>query len=155
MSSTSNKPNVNTSDKVIATFKIAIIGNSSVGKTSIVRRFINDNFSASTESTIGAQFCSKTVDVYPSLNDNTPVKVKLQIWDTAGEEKFRSVAPIYYKNTSAVAMIYDVTDIDSFRSLQKWYEEVEASYSNEGSEPILYAVVGNKSDMHSQQKVSI
>ena len=84
-----------------------------------------------------------------------PVKIKLQIWDTAGEEKFRSVAPIYYKNAAAVAMIYDVTDLTSFQSLQKWYEEVEANYTNERGEPILYGVAGNKSDMYSQQKVSL
>lgn len=116
--SSDTKPNLTPSNQVDAIFKIAIIGNSSVGKTSIVKRFIDNNFSASSESTIGAQFCSKIIEINHPLSSNiTSAKIKLQIWDTAGEEKFRSVAPIYYKNASAVAMIYDITDLTSFQSL--------------------------------------
>lgn len=70
--------------------------------------------------------------MYPDFQ-SPPVKVKLQIWDTAGEEKFKSVAPIYYKNTSAVALIYDITDPQSFSSLSQWHNEVESKYTNDNS----------------------
>lgn len=88
-------------------FKVVLIGDKSVGKTSLVRRLIDNHFSLMTESTIGTQFCSKVVTV---CSGEALVEIKLQIWDTAGEEKFRSVTPLYYKNSAAVLIVYDVTD---------------------------------------------
>ena len=90
-----------------------MIGDKSVGKTSIVKRYIDNFFTVMTESTIGTQFCQKTVSVKHPLTTE-PTDVRLQIWDTAGEEKFRSVTPMYYKNASAVMIVYDITDEESF-----------------------------------------
>jgi len=84
-----------------------MIGDKSVGKTSLVKRYIENTFSNMTESTIGAQFTSKIITIIPE--GVQPTSVKIQIWDTAGEEKFRSITPMYYKNAAAVALVYDQT----------------------------------------------
>ena len=94
------------------TFKVVIIGDKSVGKTCIVKRYIERSFSSLNEATIGAQFFSQIVSVQ-SKEDNSgdsKTDIKLQIWDTAGEEKFRSLTPMYYKNAAAVILVYDCTN---------------------------------------------
>lgn len=93
----------------IMTFKIVLVGDKSVGKTCLVKRYTDNQFSLETQSTIGAQFCSKLIEIMPLPSIEEKVKVKLQIWDTAGEEKFRSITPMYYKNAAAVILIYDIT----------------------------------------------
>ena len=104
-------------------FKTVLIGDKSVGKTSIAKRYIENTFNDHTEATIGAAFFSKMVSV--SLEDEPSVLVKLQIWDTAGEEKFRSLTPMYYKDAAGIIMIYDITNKDTFESLTKWAKEID------------------------------
>jgi Ras-related protein Rab-5C len=110
------------------TFKVVLIGDSSVGKTSLVNRYIEGKFQEKLDSTIGAQFFSKIIDLNvhaqtglineANSSDSSismknkgleRVRIKLQIWDTAGEERFRSVTPMYYKNAAAVILVYDRT----------------------------------------------
>ena len=110
------------------TFKVVLIGDSSVGKTSLVNRYIEDKFQEKLDSTIGAQFFSKIIDlnvhsqtglINEAVSSDSSisiknkglerVRIKLQIWDTAGEERFRSVTPMYYKNAAAVILVYDRT----------------------------------------------
>jgi small GTP-binding protein len=105
-----------------------MIGDKSVGKTSIVKRYTENTFSTGTESTIGAQFTSKVIEIAPS--GVVPVEVKLQIWDTAGEEKFRSITPMYYKNAASVILIYDITSEDTFTSISRWVSEIENNGAN-------------------------
>lgn len=130
------------------TFKLVIIGNKSVGKTSLVKRYTDNTFTNSVESTIGAQFCSKIVVLEPTPGNE--VRVKLQIWDTAGEEKFRSITPMYYKNANAVVLVYDVTNEGSFESLSSWYQEVD---DKRGADELKLAIAANKCDMAEYQEV--
>lgn len=91
--------------------KVCILGDSGVGKSSLVQRFVHNTFSIANESTIGASFMTKTLIV----NQKT---VKLNIWDTAGQEKYRALAPMYYRGAAACVIVYDVTSAASFRSVQ-------------------------------------
>ena len=117
------------SQSQLSTFKVVIIGDKSVGKTSIVKRYVEKSFSLVTEGTIGAQFFSQIVNVTPEgAIDKVPIK--LQIWDTAGEEKFRSLTPMYYKNAAAVALVYDSTNEESFDSVSKWVKEIDDNRTN-------------------------
>lgn len=118
--------------------KVVLIGEQGVGKTSLVNRYTQDLFSNSLENTIGATFSTKIIDLKVSPQgdieeehntDNTlnlkakgfeRMRIKLQIWDTAGEERFRSVTPMYYKNAHAIVLVYDQTNEKSFNNLESW-----------------------------------
>ena len=118
-----------------------MLGDAGVGKTCIVNRYIKGEFS-DTEATLGANYSAKIIDVQP--NDVHQVhKVKLQIWDTAGGEQFRSLAHIYYKDASAVCLCYDSTSEDSFEALQYWCDELNSKSDNTN---IVKAVVATKTD---------
>lgn len=91
-------------------FKVALVGDTSVGKTCLAVRFVSNIFSIAQASTSGASFMRKTVQ----LEDKT---IKFQIWDTAGQEKFRSLAPMYYRSAAAVVVVFDVTRKDSFNDV--------------------------------------
>ena len=95
-------------------FKVCFIGNSSVGKTCIVERYVNNKFSAQA-NTLSAAFTAKTLTVDPS--GIQPTKVKLQIWDTAGSEEYRAINSLYYKKAAVVCLVYSVTDYESFDGL--------------------------------------
>ena len=119
-----------------------MIGDKSVGKTSIVKRYVDNTFNAQTESTMGAQFASKITSIN-KVDSKEQVPIKLQIWDTAGEEKFRSITPMYYKNAAAVAFVFDSTNEDSFISIESWAKEIEQNASNS----LQLALVANKCDI--------
>ena len=105
--------------------KVVLIGESGVGKTSIISRYMTDKFSASLGSTPGANFTTKTV----FLKDENQ-SIKFEIWDTAGQEKFRSLAKVFYKNAAICVLVYEITIRASFEELQKfWIEEIKANAS--------------------------
>ena len=105
--------------------KVVLIGESGVGKTSIISRYMTDKFSASLGSTPGANFTTKTV----FLKDENQ-SIKFEIWDTAGQEKFRSLAKVFYKNAAICILVYDITKKQTFEELQKfWIEEIKANAS--------------------------
>ena len=107
------------------TLKVVLIGESGVGKTSIISRYMTDKFSASLGSTPGANFTTKTV----FLKDENQ-SIKFEIWDTAGQEKFRSLAKVFYKNAAICVLVYEITRRASFEELQKfWIEEIKANAS--------------------------
>ena len=128
-----------------------IVGDSSVGKSCLLLRFADDQFNENYMTTIGVDFRFKTVK---SNNKN----VKLQIWDTAGQERFRTITNTYYKSiyilhigAHAVILVYDITNLESFESIQNfWLDEVE-NYADPGT---LLVLVGNKADMRQDQVVS-
>jgi small GTP-binding protein len=127
-------------------FKVIAIGDGAVGKTSITLRFSTGVFRDSYIMTIGVDFAVKTIDV------QTPEgvkKVKLQIWDTGGQERFSYVRPLYYKGARGGILVFDVTKPESFESVPKWFEEVK---KNRGSIPLI--LVGNKVDLP-DRKVSL
>lgn len=116
-------------------FKILIIGDSGVGKSCLLLRFVDDSYTESYISTIGVDFKIKTINL-----DNKVVK--LQIWDTAGQERFRTITSSYYRGAHGIIVVYDVTDKLSFDNVKRWLVEIER-YACEDSVKIL---VGNKID---------
>merc|ERR1712137_20550 len=99
-------------DNKIFQFKLVLLGESAVGKSSLVLRFVKGQFLDFQESTIGAAFLTQTV----CLNDTT---VKFEIWDTAGQERYHSLAPMYYRGAQAAIVVYDITNADSFDRAKK------------------------------------
>lgn len=122
--------------------KVVLLGDTGVGKSSLVLRFITNEFKPYYESTIGASFMSKLIMV-----DGSPMK--FQIWDTAGQEKYHSLAPMYYKGAAAAIVVYDITNESTFKTLQDWVAELKSK----GPENIVIAVAGNKSDLADQRQV--
>ena len=124
--------------------KIVLIGESGVGKTSIISQFVNQVFQEDVETSSSGTYNSKTL-----IYDNNKV-LKLEIWDTAGQEKYRSLASMFYKEASAAILVYDITRKDSFEQIQQyWASQIkENSPSN-----IILALCGNKSDIIEEEKV--
>ena len=105
------------------TCKVVLLGESGVGKTCIISRFINDTFDDGSVTTTGASYVSKNM----LFNDYNQV-LNFEIWDTAGQEKYRSLTSIFYKDASIAILVYDITNGDSFEEIQKyWYEQIKES----------------------------
>ncbi|KAH9769899.1 hypothetical protein WN944_019153 [Citrus x changshan-huyou] len=143
----------------LAKYKLVFLGDQSVGKTSIITRFMYDKFDNTyqclqigevgyertvMEATIGIDFLSKTM----YLEDRT---VRLQLWDTAGQERFRSLIPSYIRDSSVAVVVYDVASRQSFLNTSKWIDEVR---TERGSDVII-VLVGNKTDLVEKRQVSI
>jgi len=120
-----------------------LLGESAVGKSSLVLRFVKGQFFDFQESTIGAAFLTQTV----CLNDTT---VKFEIWDTAGQERYHSLAPMYYRGAQAAIVVYDITNLDSFERAKSWVKELQ----RQGNANIVIAIAGNKVDLAPQRKVA-
>ena len=119
------------------TFKILTIGESGVGKTCVLRRFVENKFLKNHLATIGIDFKTKT------LNINNQ-EIKLKIWDTAGQERFRNITTQYYKGADGIVLVYDVTDEASYEKIRDWMEQILA---NTQQEDIGLVLLGNKCDM--------
>lgn len=124
-------------------FKLLLIGNSAVGKSSLLLRFSDNIFNESFLPTIGVDFKIRTFE----LSSKT---VKLQIWDTAGQERFKTITSSYYKGAHGIILTYDITDKQSFKDIENWLSEVE-KFANEN---VIKLLVGNKSDLESQRQVT-
>lgn len=125
----------------LAKYKLVFLGDQSVGKTSIITRFMYDNFDRHYQATIGIDFLSKTM----YLEDRT---VRLQLWDTAGQERFRSLIPSYIRDSSVAVVVYDVTNRASFLNTTKWVEDVRAERGNN----VVICLVGNKTDLGNDKR---
>jgi len=123
-------------NSILTTLKILIIGESGVGKSSLMKRFIDDEYDDELSLTIGVDFKTKTVDI-------DGVNVKLAIWDTAGQERFRTLTPSYYRDAQGAILVYDVTNQKTFQKLESWLNELEI-YGTRTN--IVKMVVGNKID---------
>jgi small GTP-binding protein len=131
-------------EKDLETLKIVIIGESGVGKTSIISQFIDQIFQKDQQSTIGGTFSTKTIKC-----GNGKI-LKLEIWDTAGQERYRSVTKMFYKDANAAILVYDITNKFSFEELQNyWMEQVKES----SPKNTILAVVANKSDLIEYEQV--
>ncbi|KAG6386693.1 hypothetical protein SASPL_151865 [Salvia splendens] len=128
----------------LAKYKLVFIGDQSVGKTSIITRFMYDKFDTTYQATIGIDFLSKTM----YLEDRT---VRLQLWDTAGQERFRSLIPSYIRDSSVAVVVYDVANRQSFINTTKWIEEVRTERGGD----VIIVLVGNKTDLVDKRQVSI
>lgn len=122
--------------------KVVLLGDTGVGKSSLVLRFVTNNFKPYSESTIGASFMSKMITV-------SSKQIKFQIWDTAGQEKYHSLAPMYYRGAAAAIVVYDITRASTFRTLKNWVDELKSK----GPKDIAIAIAGNKADLENQREV--
>ena len=119
------------------TFKILTIGESGVGKTCILRRFVENKFLKNHLATIGIDFKTKNLNI-----DNK--EIKLKIWDTAGQERFRNITTQYYKGADGIVLVYDVTDDGSFEKIRDWMAQIQA---NTQKDELGFVLLGNKCDM--------
>lgn len=124
-------------EDIITTLKLLIIGESGVGKSSLLLRFTEDNFDPEQTLTIGVDFKTKKL----TIDGNT---VKLAIWDTAGQERFRTLTPSYYRDAQGAILVFDVSSYATFSKLETWLSELD-TYSTKSN--IVKMVVGNKIDM--------
>ncbi|RAQ99902.1 ras-domain-containing protein [Stemphylium lycopersici] len=124
-------------------FKLVFLGEQSVGKTSLITRFMYDSFDNTYQATIGIDFLSKTM----YLEDRT---VRLQLWDTAGQERFRSLIPSYIRDSSVAVVVYDITNKKTFENTRKWVDDVRGERGND----VIIVLVGNKTDLNDKREVT-
>ncbi|WOO81903.1 GTP-binding protein ryh1 [Vanrija pseudolonga] len=136
-------PGGSTSSSLLKKFKLVFLGEQSVGKTSLITRFMYDTFDNTYQATIGIDFLSKTM----YLEDRT---VRLQLWDTAGQERFRSLIPSYIRDSSVAVIVYDITSRASFLNTTKWVDDVR----NERGDDVIIVLVGNKTDLNDKRQVT-
>ena len=126
-------------------FKIVLIGESGVGKTSIISQFVDQIFEDDLQTSTGGSFSSKT------LTFNNGKTIKLEIWDTAGQERYRALTKIFYKNALAAVLVYDITRKQSFEELKNyWIKQIKES----APENIILAIAANKSDLLDREQVN-
>ena len=129
-------------DHGIINIKVTLLGNSGVGKTCIIKRYTGDDFSLDCGSSLGASYSQKIL----KINDK---EITLDIWDTAGQEKYRALGRHFYKEAYIVCLVYDITSQQSFDDLKMWYSDLRTY----GEKYTVTAIVGNKSDCYEKEKV--
>ncbi|KAG2468643.1 RAB5B protein, partial [Polypterus senegalus] len=137
-----SRPNGQSQASKICQFKLVLLGESAVGKSSLVLRFVKGQFHEYQESTIGAAFLTQSV----CLDDTT---VKFEIWDTAGQERYHSLAPMYYRGAQAAIVVFDITNQETFARAKTWVKELQ----RQASPNIVIALAGNKADLSSKRAV--
>jgi small GTP-binding protein len=127
----------------IETFRVVTIGDSSVGKTSIVNRFIHGQFRSDEPNTVGALYESYT-------EEHNGRQIEVQVWDTAGQEQYRSLSPVYFRSAAAAILVFDLTNRTSYENLEGW---LTCFRSASGDKNLIF-LVGNKTDLVSKRRVS-
>ena len=129
--------------KKIESVKIALLGNSGVGKTSIINKYVTNEFKSDVESTIAANYQQKFLE-------KDGISLKLDLWDTAGQEKYHSISRYFYKNAYIIILVYDITDKKSFEDIKNiWYNDIKQF----GEEYTVLGLVGNKNDLYEREDV--
>ena len=123
--------------------KIVVIGDSGVGKTNLIRRFILNTFSENTKATVGVEFISKSYKINNHI-------FKIELWDTAGQERYKSITAVYYKGAKGALLVYDTTSKISFNSIDKWMEEIRDKTTSD----IKLMIIGNKIDLKDYREVT-
>ena len=139
--------NAGSTANVTETLKLLLIGDSGVGKSCLLCRFTNNKFDISNLSTIGIDFKVRYLVV-----DGSPVK--LELWDTAGQERFRSITNAYYRGADGIAVVFDVTNRDSFKSVQMWSDNVQRLNNDTSEKKCFKVLVGNKIDLQDRRVIS-
>ncbi|KAJ8412115.1 hypothetical protein AAFF_G00143820 [Aldrovandia affinis] len=142
MAARPSRPNGQQQAGKVCQFKLVLLGESAVGKSSLVLRFVKGQFQEYQESTIGAAFLTQSV----CLEDTT---VKFEIWDTAGQERYHSLAPMYYRGAQAAIVVYDITNAETFGRAKTWVKELQ----RQASPNIVIALAGNKADLSAKRAV--
>lgn len=125
-------------------FKVVLVGNSGVGKSKLLARFTKDEFLQDSKATIGIEFAHKDIHIQNQL-------IRAQIWDTGGQERYRSITAVYYRDAVGALLVYDVSNRKSFNDLDRWLKEVRTATGDE----TRVLVIGNKSDLTSTREVSL
>ena len=133
----------NNSAKEEYKFKVVVVGDSSVGKTNLIKRFINDTFNKDSKATVGVEFLSKTYLINQEV-------FKIEIWDTAGQERYKAITTTYYKGAKGALIVYDITRKETFDSVDRWISEL----NNSGDKNMTMLLIGNKCDLDSQRQVT-
>ena len=123
-------------------FKLVLIGDSGVGKTNILSRYISNEFSLASQPTVGVEFGSKII----KKQDKS---IKLQIWDTAGQERYKSITNAYYKGSKGAFVVYDISRKSTFENVDKWIDELKEN----ATEDVHIMLVGNKTDLEDKREV--
>ncbi|XP_051493882.1 ras-related protein Rab-42 [Apus apus] len=126
-------------------FRVIMLGDSTVGKSSLLRRYTEGVFLDAINQTVGVDFYVQFVELEPGL------RVKLQFWDTAGQERFRSVTRSYYRNSAGGMLLFDLTNRASFQSVRQWHREVTDAVQ---PSRVVFLLVGHKSDLAGQRRVA-
>ena len=126
--------------------KVVLLGESGVGKSSIIKQYVTHTFDPDIDSSISSKYISKIVNVTDEQK-----KLKFNLWDTAGQEKYRSLAKIFYKDARIIILVYSINNAKSYEEMKKyWYQEVKTN----GLSNAIYAVVGNKHDLYNTSQVN-
>lgn len=131
-------------DTQCTTIKYIVVGDSGVGKSSLIKRFISNTFDPDYDMTIGVEF-----GVYLYSKNNIPIKI--QIWDTAGQERFRSITRGFYRGSGCAILVFDVCNRASFEHIKSWLDEVDNFSHTQHRNVIRIMLVGNKCDMENRQ----
>ena len=127
--------------------KVVLLGDAGVGKTCIIKQFIEHKFDKGVLSSLSAQFVSKTIE-YVDFGK----AIKFDIWDTVGQEKYRAMTKIFYKDAKVIILVFDLTSLKSFKAIEEyWCDEIK---NNCDGDPVI-ALVGNKTDLYSEKKVDV
>ena len=124
--------------------KSLLIGNSGVGKSSIMSQFIDENFNDGYQCTIGVDYKTICMNVHNNI-------VKILLWDTTGQERFKTITKMYYRNVQAIICVYDITDKISFNNIIEWIKEIENFAPNN----VIKLLVGNKLDLELKRQVGV
>ena len=123
--------------------KYIIIGDSAVGKSNILLRYIHDKFNEEFQSTIGVEFGARNIKIEDKI-------YRIQIWDTAGQETFRSITRAYYKNSVCACVVYDITNKNSFQNIKSWMEDCK----KQSPKTVFLILIGNKVDLEDKRQVT-
>ena len=123
--------------------KVILIGDSGVGKTNIMSKFLKNQFLEDSKATVGVEFGSK-------LFIQQGHKIKAQIWDTAGQEKYKAITSAYYKGSKGALVIYDITQKETFANIEKWINDLKCK----GDPKITIIIIGNKNDLEEKRQIS-
>ena len=124
-------------------FKLILIGDSCVGKSNILLKYLKNQFNENSKTTVGVEFGTKNI----IINNK---RIKIQIWDTAGQERYRSITSAYYKGAKGVLIVYDITRKNTFDNIDKWITDLKLN----GDKNICIIILGNKSDLINKREIN-